>query len=148
MSERQNLVDSGDVKPGSILMNASNGESASFYSSDKQLQEEAENRRKSSDFQSWMNSAKLAYGNAYLSIPNVFSKTGWLGGIVLFSLVGVLNIYTMMQNLIVAERYPRLHSYSEIGGKIFGKWGKIAVDVPIWIMQLSTCCSYLYFIAE
>ena len=95
-----------------------------------------------------MNSAKLAYGNAYLSIPNVFSKTGWLGGIILFSVVGILNIYTMMQNLLVAERHPRLHSYSEIGGKVFGKWGKVAVDVPIWIMQCSTCCSYLYFIAQ
>ena len=80
-----------------------------------------------------MNSAKLAYGNAYLSIPNVFSKTGWLGGIVLFSIVGVLNIYTMMQNLLVAERYPRLHSYSEIGQAVFGRLGKFAVDIPIWI---------------
>ena len=95
-----------------------------------------------------MNSAKLCYGNAYLSIPNVFSKTGWLGGILLFAIVGVLNVYTMLQNLHVAERYPRLHSYSEIGGKVFGKWGKWAVDIPIWIMQLSVCCSYLYFIAE
>lgn len=104
--------------------------------------------RQSSDFQSWMNSAKLCYGNAYLSIPNVFSKTGWLGGILLFSIVGLLNIYTMMQNLLVAERHPKLHSYSQMGGAIFGKWGKLAVDIPIWIMQLSTCCSYLYFIAE
>ena len=81
-------------------------------------------------------------------MPNVLSKTGWLGGICLFSGTGLLNIYTMMQNLLVAERHPNLHSYSEIGGKVFGKWGKIAVDIPIWIMQLSTCCSYLYFIAE
>lgn len=35
-----------------------------------------------------------------------------------------------------------------MGGAIFGKWGKLAVDIPIWIMQMSTCCSYLYFIAE
>ena len=48
----------------------------------------------------------------------------------------------------MAERYPRLHSYSQIGAKVFGKWGKLSVDIPIWIMQLSTCCSYLYFIAE
>lgn len=80
-----------------------------------------------------MNSAKLAYGNAYLSIPNVFSKTGWLGGIVLFTIVGILNIYTMMQNLLVAERHPRLHSYSEIGLQVFGRVGKWAVDIPIWI---------------
>ena len=107
----------------------------------------AETRKQSSDLQSFMNSAKLCYGNAYLSIPNVFSKTGWLGGLVLFLSIGLLNIYTMMQNLIVAEKYPRLHSYSEIGMQVFGKWGKLAVDVPIWIMQLSTCISYSYFIA-
>lgn len=80
-----------------------------------------------------MNTAKLAYGNAYLAIPNVFSKTGWLGGILLFSIVGVLNIYTMMQNLLLAERYPRMHSYSEIGMAVFGKVGKWSVDIPIWI---------------
>ena len=112
------------------------------------MESEAQARRKSSDFQSFMNSVKLAYGNAYLSIPNVFSKTGWLGGILLFSVVGILNIYTMMQNLLVAERHPRLHSYSEIGGKVFGKWGKLAVDTAIWIMQLATCISYIYFIAQ
>ena len=95
-----------------------------------------------------MNSAKLCYGSAYLSIPSVFAKTGWLGGIILFSIVGLLNIYTMMQNLLVAERHPRLHSYSEIGGKVFGKWGKVAVDTAIWIMQLATCISYIYFIAQ
>ena len=112
------------------------------------METEAVERRRSSDFQSFMNSAKLAYGNAYLSIPNVFSKTGWLGGIILFSFVGILNIYTMMQNLIVAERHPRLHSYSEIGKQVFGKWGKVAVDVAIWIQQFSTCISYIYFIAQ
>ena len=95
-----------------------------------------------------MLSVKLCYGNAYLSIPNVFSKTGWLGGILLFCSVGLLNIYTMMLNLHVASRHPRLHSYSEIGGKVFGKWGKLGVDIAIWIMQLSICCGYLYFIAE
>ena len=54
----------------------------------------------------------------------------------------------MIQNLDLAERYPYTHSYSEIGQKIAGKWGKIVVDISIWIMQLSCCCSYLYFIAE
>ena len=53
-------------------------------------------KKQSSDFQSFMNSAKLCYGNAYLSIPNVFSKTGWLGGILLFVITGLLNIYTMI----------------------------------------------------
>jgi len=88
------------------------------------------------------------FGNAYLSIPNVFSLTGYVGGYVLFSVVGSLNIYTMIQNLDLAERYPLTHSYSEIGEKIAGKCGKVIVDISIWLMQLSCCCSYLYFIAE
>ena len=66
---------------------------------DGEIVKEVEARKQSSDFQSFMNSAKLCYGNAYLSIPNVFSKTGWLGGLILFPAVGLLNIYTMMQNL-------------------------------------------------
>ena len=58
--------------------------------------EQVEARKQSAPWQSWINSAKLCFGNAYLSIPNVFSKTGWLGGIVLFSIIGALNIYTMI----------------------------------------------------
>jgi amino acid permease len=54
----------------------------------------------------------------------------------------------MKQNLDLAERYPLTHSYTEIGEKIAGRKGKIIVDISIWLMQLSCCCSYLYFIAE
>jgi amino acid permease len=66
----------------------------------------------------------------------------------LFCMVGGLNIYTMILNLKVAERHPKTHSYSEIGNRILGIRGKIMVDISIWIMQLSMCCSYLYFIAD
>ena len=58
-----------------------------------------ENKKLSSPIQSWFTTAKLIFGNAYLSIPNVFTFTGWLGGIFLFSSIGALNIYTMHQNL-------------------------------------------------
>lgn len=81
-----------------------------------------------------MNTAKLVFGNAYLSVPNTFMYSGWLGGIILFSVIGVLNIYTMLLNLIVADRYPNIHSYSEIARKIYGMRGKIVVDISIWIM--------------
>jgi len=107
-----------------------------------------ENRKKSSDLQSFANCCKLCFGNAYLSIPQVFSLTGWLGGIFLMSLVGSLNIYTMRQNLDLHDRHPETHSYSEIANKITNKWGKLVVDISIWIMQLSVCSGYLFFIAE
>jgi len=46
------------------------------------------------------------------------------------------------------DRHPETHSYSEIAAKVTNKWGKLTVDISIWVMQLSVCCSYLYFIAE
>ena len=81
-----------------------------------------------------MNTMKLDFGNAYLSIPNVFSKTGIIGGLMLFTVIGLLNIYTMMQCLLVAERHPKMHSYSELGKRLFGKVGKVFTDIPIIIM--------------
>jgi len=51
---------------------------------------------KSSNFQAYINTAKLFFGNAYLSIPNTFSYSGIVGGILMFSVVGAINCYTMM----------------------------------------------------
>ena len=95
-----------------------------------------------------MNTVKLFFGNAYLSIPNTFVFAGLIGGILMFSLVGALNCYTMIQILKVAERHPSIGSYSQLSLKVFGKKGKIVVDVSIWIMQLSVCISYLFFIGQ
>lgn len=95
-----------------------------------------------------MNTAKLFFGNAYLTIPNTFKFTGWLGGLLLFVSIGCINCYTMILNLRVADLYPNIPSYSELSRRVFGKTGKVIVDVSIWIMQVSCCISYLYFIAE
>ncbi len=51
---------------------------------------------KSTNFQAFMNTSKLFFGNAYLSIPNTFMFAGLVGGILMFSLVGALNCYTML----------------------------------------------------
>lgn len=95
-----------------------------------------------------MNTSKLFFGNAYLSIPNTFASTGWLGGLILFVLIGPINGYTMLLNLKVADRHPGVPSYSELSKKVFGKVGKTIVDISIWIMQISCCIGYLYFIAS
>jgi hypothetical protein len=56
---------------------------------------EVEQIKKSNDFQSFINSIKIFFGNVYLTIPNVFEQTGIVGGILLYSTVAVLNSYTM-----------------------------------------------------
>ena len=49
----------------------------------------------SNSFQSYVNSVKIFLGNTYLTIPAVFSKTGWAGGIFLYVSVALMNAYTM-----------------------------------------------------
>ena len=95
-----------------------------------------------------MNTAKLFFGNAYLSIPNTFMFAGVIGGILMFSLVGALNCYTMIQILKTADKYPKIGSYSQLSLKVFGKKGKIVVVISIWIRQLSCCIIYLFFIGK
>ena len=41
-------------------------------------------------------------GSSYLLIPGIFAKTGWLGGIILYTVVCLLNVYSMYTILQVA----------------------------------------------
>ena len=50
---------------------------------------------KSKPYQSYFNSVKIFLGNAYLTIPNVFKRTGWIGGIVLLTVIALLNCISM-----------------------------------------------------
>ena len=81
-----------------------------------------------------MNMVKLYFGNAYMSIPNTFSYTGFIGGVMLFSVVGAINCYTMLLILYISDRHKGVPSYSEMGKRILGQKGKILVDISIWIM--------------
>ena len=54
-----------------------------------------ESKKLSSDFQCFVNVLKLNFGNGYLSIPSVFMFAGIGGGLILFTVVGCLNIVTM-----------------------------------------------------
>ena len=42
-----------------------------------------------------MNSVKVFYGTVYLTYPNVMEQTGYVGAILLYSVVAALNTYTM-----------------------------------------------------
>ena len=95
-----------------------------------------------------MNSLKLFCGQGWLAAPFVFSQAGWLGGCLLFAAVGIVNGYTMILNLRLAESHRLCRSYSEIAQRIFGSWGKKIVDVNICLALFSFCAGYLYFIGN
>lgn len=46
-------------------------------------------------------------GNAWLTIPYVYMKTGWLGGLIVYLKVALLNLYTMRNNVDVAAELSR-----------------------------------------
>lgn len=78
-------------------------------------------------------------------IPSVFSHTGWLGGILLYSIVAILNTFTMTQILDVADKYSRkpdpetleqreVKSYTDLAERVHGKAGKYLVIVFMFIV--------------
>lgn len=81
-------------------------------------------------------------------MPNVFSISGWLGGWVLFVGCGQIAVLTMFYNTAIARKYPGTNGYSKLCNQVFGKFGKLTIDISIWIFALAKCCGYLYFIAE
>ncbi|CDW84980.1 UNKNOWN [Stylonychia lemnae] len=124
---------------------------------EKQVQESYENQPKSSNVQSYFNSVKIFLGNVFLTMPNVFSQTGWLGGVILYSFIAVLNTYTMNQMIWVGRVYSKkknvhglttnVTSYTDLSYRIHGDNGKIFVIIFMFIAQLSCCIGYLYFVA-
>lgn len=70
-------------------------------------------------------------------MPNIFSKTGWLGGIILYSLIALLNTYTMETIIEVANHYSKkknlngetksVTSYTDLAKRIHGDAGKLSV---------------------
>lgn len=82
-----------------------------------------------------MVSVKLFFGISYLSLPNTFAQCGLLGGVLLFTMVLMINGFTMLQILKVSEHYSaksalvtgirdEVKSYSDLGSRVLGRRGK------------------------
>ena len=107
-----------------------------------------ESRAAPSDLQLFMVTVKLFFGISYLSMPNTFAHCGLIGGIMLFSIVIVMNGITMMQLLKTAELYDKVLSYSDLGLRVLGPKGKTLTDVCILVKQMCACISYLFFVSS
>jgi amino acid permease len=70
-----------------------------------------------------MVTVKLFFGISYLSMPNVFSHCGILGGPLLFAIVIGMNGVTMLQLIRTSELYHGVKSYSDLGLRILGEKG-------------------------
>jgi len=66
----------------------------------------------------------------------------------MFILVFLINLYTILQIITLAARYPLTHSLSALSFKIGGTYAKVVTDISIFLIIGTCCCSYLFGIAE
>lgn len=93
---------------------------------------------KSKPYQSYFNSTKIFLGNAYLTIPNVFKRTGWIGGIILFSVIALLNCISMSMVMKAAQKKStltnKISSFSALAAKTTGRTGKVISDLSVFLV--------------
>jgi len=95
-----------------------------------------------------MNLVKANFGFVIFTFSKIFSMTGLIGGYTMYTFVFLINLYTMLQIVYLAARYPLTHSLSGLSYKIGGTAAKIVIDIAIIIIVFTCCCAYLFGIAE
>lgn len=103
-----------------------------------------------------INFAKGTIGAGILSMPKAFKDTGVALGSLVYVLVALLATYTMM--LLLSNKRMATRKYGSPGSQgmtfaglaylVFGKWGKIAVEVTVVLLQLIFCAGYLIVIGS
>lgn len=84
---------------------------------------------------------------AILYLPDSFKQAGWLFQIGALSFSCCLTIFCA-HLLIEVRKQIRLPSYSDIGERLFGRWGKIGVNTTLFCSQTGFTCAYIYFIVS
>lgn len=84
-------------------------------------------------------------GTGILYLPKSIYNGGWL-----FSSVSLIMfcLFTLYCTKLLLEVHDKMGgSFSSIGTRLYGKWGKICVDVTLIGSQFGFVCGYIYFIA-
>ncbi|WOO82647.1 N amino acid transport system protein [Vanrija pseudolonga] len=104
----------GVVAPGVVTTDAVFGD----------ITEEGPNYRGVSAWGAFILITKANLGLGILAIPFVFMSVGLVPGIILLCAVTALMIYTGSLIGPFKQRHPEIYSYADIGGLLFGRWGR------------------------
>lgn len=126
MSEEESL------EVASELFTSSFADHARVPSTDTELLKRT--KKGSSVFKAMYNVICAVAGIGVLGLPYSISLAGW-GGIALLLILGGVAAYTGIILSYCFVQDPNLESYSDLGMKAFGKWGKYAVHLA----QIGTC---------
>jgi solute carrier family 36 (proton-coupled amino acid transporter) len=93
-------------------------------------------------------------GAGVLGLPYTFMKTGWIMGLLMLFSVAFL-IYHCMMLLIYTRRrlesvvgFPKINSFGDLGYATSGHFGRLCIDIMVFLMQSGFCVSYLIFISS
>ena len=84
---------------------------------------------------------------AILFLPAAFKTGGWFFMSILLILSALLTIYCAFL-LLEVYKAVGVSSYSDIGFKLFGNKGRIAVNISVACSQTLFCCAYVHFIVN
>lgn len=98
-------------------------------------------------FGTFMSLLKGFVCTAILLLPQSFSSAGWLFQVFSLSFSCFLTIFCAYL-LIETRKKINLPSYTDIGERLYGWKGKIAVNIALFLSQAGFCCAYIYFIVS
>lgn len=101
--------------------------------------------KKIGTFGTFMSLLKGFVCTAILYLPDSFNQAGWLFQVISLSFSCCLTIFCAYL-LIEVRKIVRLPSYSDMGEKLYGRAGKILVNIALFLSQAGFCCAYIRFI--
>ena len=110
--------------------------------------------KKSTTFQSSLNTVKSIVGVGILSFPYALSKAGYAIGLPAILFIAVLVNYTMKLLVRVKEEVNLtrtenpMTNYEDISRDVMGKWGYALTVAAVMLTQIGIACAYVLFIAE
>lgn len=91
--------------------------------------------------QSWFNTVNALVGVGILALPLAFSYAGWIGGVVLFLICGLLTNYTGKVLAKIMAKEPSLRTYADIGSYAFGPSARVMISLffclELWAVSVA-----------
>ncbi|KAL5717293.1 hypothetical protein ACHQM5_010325 [Ranunculus cassubicifolius] len=96
--------------------------------------------------QSVLNGMNVLCGVGILSVPYAV-KGGWMGLAILF-LFGVISCYTGILLKRCLDSSPEVQTYPDIGEAAFGKIGRLAVAIVLYVELYASCVEYITLMSD
>lgn len=94
------------------------------------------------------NILKSFIGSGVLFLPKAFSNGGWIFSTVAMVVMAFFTNVCINKLIACRSAMPSGSSYGDMGRRVAGRWGGVAVDISLILSQAGFCCVYISFIAR